>query len=565
MLRRSPNSLCGLIAFISLLLCATPQALAADRLVELLRIVPADAHAAVVIPNLKRTSDDLTRMLEGMDRSGILLGARPIDQLKSQSGFNTAIDDQGSAAIILTDSAASPPHIVTILPAENEKDFLEGNFTGRASADDGTAFTRADGSRMFARSIDSHIAMSGDSAMLQAYQPGAGLGESLLARLGERGIAGLADADAVVVLRSPMIKQMRQRVLAPLAERGVALPGAAAMLLALADELEAVIITVQFDPLALIAHCTAVSKTESVFGSHATSEIKPDAGLSRIPDGPAAFALSIDFAALGGEAMWKDIAAAMQDQPEAIPLWLKTARSLQLVIAPSEAGAKAGLLNGAAIILAGDEPAKLRDALKNDLEAAGKDANAGRSVKWTDAQKLTDGSTADAFEIRTNDAPAMQASIEAVLFGASGFRGYVRTLESCVVMTMAQRQNFLASITQTASMDGREAASGPHPSDLSGSAVVKVMREWMPSQRDVEAYLGAAQLTGMLSPYERLLPLNGFALPQFDAGAPPIGFAADVTKHRVDAALIVPAQVLAPAFDEVVRFMKNRGADADQP
>lgn len=536
------------------------QARAADRLSEILRIVPAGAHAAVVIPNLKRASDDLTRMLEGMDRSGILLGARPIDQLKSQSGFNAAIDDQGSAAVVLIDSASVPPHIVTILPAEEEKAFLEGNFTGRDGAVEDAKFTRADGSTIYARAFGSNIAMSDDGATLKAFQPGAGMGEAILDRLGDRGVAGLSDADAVIVIRSPVIQQMRQRVHAPLAAKGVTLPGAAALLLALADQIDSLIITVQFDPLALISHCTVVFKPESVFGTRVPAEVKPDAGLARVTDMPIALAMSFDLVALGGAEMWNDIASAMHDEPGAIPTWLTAAQSLQFVLAPNEVGAKAGLLNGAAVIFAGDST-KLRESLKGDFLEVATTADTGRTVKWADMQKLADGTTADSFEVRTDDAPAMQASVEAVLFGASGLRGYVRTLDQCLVMTMAQRQNFLALISKTATEAGHEPVGEPGAGGMAGAAAVKVMREWMPAQRDVEAYVGAAQLTALISPYARLIHLNGFALPRFDEGAPPIGFAADVSKHRMDAACIVPAQVLAPAFDEVVRFMKARGPD----
>ena len=48
----------------------------------------------------------LRNLAEGMDRAGLLLGSRPIDQFKAASGFNVAVDDLGSAAVVLVGGQA---------------------------------------------------------------------------------------------------------------------------------------------------------------------------------------------------------------------------------------------------------------------------------------------------------------------------------------------------------------------------------------------------------------------------------------------------------------------------
>src|SRR5438874_506187 len=67
---------------------------------ELLAMIPGNACAAVVIPNLKFCSDEITRGLEGMDRANLLLGSRPLDLIKSATGFNVGINDVGGAAMV---------------------------------------------------------------------------------------------------------------------------------------------------------------------------------------------------------------------------------------------------------------------------------------------------------------------------------------------------------------------------------------------------------------------------------------------------------------------------------
>ena len=87
---------------------AKVHAQASAGLEGMIKLIPADAQAALIVPNVKILSDQITQCLEGMDRAGLLLGSRPIDQFKSASGFNVAVDDLGSAAVVLLWKSLSP-------------------------------------------------------------------------------------------------------------------------------------------------------------------------------------------------------------------------------------------------------------------------------------------------------------------------------------------------------------------------------------------------------------------------------------------------------------------------
>src|SRR5437870_10854114 len=88
----------GMVVAVTAMLGSVVRADTAPQ--DVLAMIPASAAAAVIIPNLKYCSDEITRFLEGMDRANLLLGTRPLDQLKSASGFNVGINDVGAAALI---------------------------------------------------------------------------------------------------------------------------------------------------------------------------------------------------------------------------------------------------------------------------------------------------------------------------------------------------------------------------------------------------------------------------------------------------------------------------------
>ena len=124
--------------------------------------------------------------------------------------------------------------------------------------------------------------------------------------------------------------------------------------------------------------------------------------------------------------------------------------------------------------------------------ASDDDPALAREAKWLDDQTLADGSKADAYEVRlAGSTPELESQrfVEGLLFGTSGMRGYVRPLSDAVVITFAQRPAVL-----TQACDSAQQASASPQSGFASSPAVRVIRQWMPAQLDVEVYLGAAQI-----------------------------------------------------------------------
>ena len=68
----------------------------AGALEDALRLVPADAAGALVIPSVKGASDDLQLAIDRMGKAEAALGGRPIDLLKAQLGIGAGFDDRGA-------------------------------------------------------------------------------------------------------------------------------------------------------------------------------------------------------------------------------------------------------------------------------------------------------------------------------------------------------------------------------------------------------------------------------------------------------------------------------------
>ena len=57
--------------------------------------IPEDAVSFVVVPGIKRMSNDLAQLIEATGQGGALAMGRPIDILKAQLGIGANLDENG--------------------------------------------------------------------------------------------------------------------------------------------------------------------------------------------------------------------------------------------------------------------------------------------------------------------------------------------------------------------------------------------------------------------------------------------------------------------------------------
>ena len=189
------------------LFAGSPDTLGSSKpegeLEKTLALIPDDALALGLIPRLDRLNDDMTEMLDAMNRPSTVLAGRPIEMLKAQMGISVGLNERGSLAAWLempSEKDSKEPVTAFLVPVSDPKAFLEGNFTAS-----GEAWRRPDGELMFARSLKSHVLLSGDQSLVEGYEPGAGSRVRMIRDLGEKATTMIAKGDVIGwKLREPL-------------------------------------------------------------------------------------------------------------------------------------------------------------------------------------------------------------------------------------------------------------------------------------------------------------------------------------------------------------------------
>lgn len=530
---------------------------------ELLAMVPADAAVVVIVPNLKYCSDEITRCLEGMDRANLLLGTRPLDQLKSISGFNVGINDVGGAAlVVLTLNEKAPPTTVMLMPVSDGESFLKGNFQAHIKDDE---YFSARGKAYHARIVGGYAVVSERAEAVTAVAASVAKPDdhSPWQNLGEQAAKVLGNGDLIIVTTRDGVRPWFDLAAAsnPMAGDEQAVQRVRKIISPMIEDLRIGIMALNFDPLGLIAGTLAMYQPDSAMAKQLAGGKGSDAApLTRLPNKPGYFAASIDVQGLGGSEAMRQL-CTMLTVPT-LPDWLTQTGGFQFAAYPSPAGLAGGFLNDAVAILQTATPPQAREALKSGLLSF-KDQSHGIKfeVLWADDKPVKNASSplnADHYEVKIIDVPPEQAMVQTIaplVFGRAGWRGFVKSTDDALLMTFSQRPAVL------------EAALNVRPDSSYGSTgVIKTMHKWMPAHNDIEVYIGIGQLAQMAIRIAQSLGANDAAgIPEFEPNAPPIGLAVEVDQGTVSSTVVIPAAILAPLLDQWIGTMKNRAANDDAP
>jgi hypothetical protein len=545
------NLLKVLIAWIVLAGC--PSTWANYQSIEsVMKLIPESSPGAIVIPSLKKLNDELTQMLEGMDRANLLIGSRPIDQMKSFTGFNVAVNDFGGAAIVAFIENEQPIPAI-IIPVTDAQAFLNGNLKPQGDL----AYALPDGKVVYAKSLSSHVIVSPSEAVIHEYQLHDDSLAKLQSALGERTVPLLNSSDALIVVRGNGIRMLRQSVEKLAGEHAAQIMPADLDLL---FSVETGLAVFDLDPLGLAVRTLAVFQPDSAIGKNARQAQTNGNALGGLPNKPFYFASDVDLQAWGGpEALHGILGEARASR---LPSWFNNVNQIQFAAYPSPAGAAGGLLNDSALVLGSSDPAALAGSIKQSCLAKKEMAQGvAREVKWEDARHVEGVGNVSAFEIRTVNSPpeaAVQLMVEQFIFGRSAIRGFVHPTSNAVIVTFSQRPAVLKSAIE---------ASLKPESALATSPVVQSIQSWLPVNQDVQIYVGLGELARMVQQIASTFRVaNQMRWPEFDANLPPIAMGADVIDHGVESAVVVPAGVLAMMIDQMIANMprtpEHQPADA---
>lgn len=560
----------------ALLLVAAP---ARGDLERALSLVPADAAGFVVVPSLKRASDDLSQLIERMDRPGTALLGRPIDQLKSTLGISVAVEDRGPLVAFMPparDGVAGSPRI--LVPTLDAAGFLAGNFTPLPRSGE-SAHADAEGRIWHARAIEGFVLLCEDAAAVAAYAPGEGILPQWRDRIGEAWLGDLRRADLVAWGGERAVADLfaqSRRFEAQGIPEGVEFDRDAAERWSRAIEasLEDGIVAVEFDPLGVAIRTYARLRAGSPL-SALTERADPTrtAAFDRLPRQAFYLAAAVDLAGLGGVGPLRE-AAALAGLGEG--RWLRVAellQSVQFAAYPSRLGlAAGGFLNDSALILEVSDPTGLREFVASEVDAASGDAGGlRRTASFERGRALRDGRVVDAFLVEQVAIPAGEAGGGAglqdlatrqllwqVLFGSRGLNGFLlaKAGEPRAVATFSQRPDVLSRAVE---------ASGGAGGSLEEDGAIRAMRSWLPANPQAVGFIGAGQFGRLLRQLAGIVPGGIPNLPEIPESIEPIGMALAVAPGRVETSLVLPAGVLGLGFDQILDAVRTRGAAAFSP
>jgi len=565
-MHRCVKTVVGLVCAAGVLIAPRANATANTAL----DLVPMDAIAFVIVPNAKKTNDDLQQCLERMNRPETAFGGRPIDQMKALLGVSVAFDDNGSIALV-----ALPPlpegesdRLLGFVPTTDAKGFLSGNFTPLPDVSP-DAYRRKDGTTIFAKGAGTHVVLSNDRATLEAFKPGASIATAVRVRLGARGSELLDRGDIVAWGGSQAVKRMVERASLDGANGPIpaTMPFAAQIgeahrrALALLEGLDNGLIAIEVDPLGIGIRTFARARDGSELAALTAGGTNRGGTLDRLPQQRFYLAFRVDVDGAGGTSALNALLKHVPGEPS-LPGWLAASKdrlhAIQMAIFPSKLGiAAGGILNDALLFLETDAPDVVRGSIRDAVMAMeGESHGVRRAPNWEANRTLKSGETTDAFEVvetvtQTGNAGdlAIRRGIAHAIFGGRGFVGFVKQTRGGVAMTFSQRADVLERATNVGQLPGAGGRS------LADDATIKAYRSWLIDRADIEGFIGVGQFGKLLQQIASMVGGVGGvggdqpSLPQIPASVEPIAFALEIDKGTVESALVIPSGVLGVFFD----------------
>lgn len=532
--------------------------------------IPESAVSFIVVPNLKKASNDLEQLVEATGQGGVLAMGRPIDVLKAQLGVGANLDENGPLVAYFPKAGETGALPVFVLPVTDADAFLAANLKPAPDAGEG-AYTASNGMTLFARPLEGRVALATTREQLPSADA-RGIGERFLSRLAGDEDAWLARADlvawasrdalaaTVAAARAAEIPEI------PAAEGagggfggnfGGGFGGSREDMIANRDRMLRVfdmladgLVTVDVDPLGLFIGTVGVAEPMSPLASLAGGGTGKSARFDRLPQNPFYLALSANVDAIGGAAKFGELLDLVGAPRTLLPDWFYTEGKdiveVQLAAYPSKLGvAIGGALNDSALYIGSRDPARTLGRIESGIAAfAGEADGLRREPSWTAEKKLKSGDVVAAFEIKetvidASKRPAIDIErlAKQFIFGSRGVNGLAKKSADGVVVTFSQRPDVYGR--------AMEASSGAK--SLAKDDVVASIEEWLPESRDVEVMLGLGQLTNLVgqiaSSFVGEDQVRG-AIPKVPADTEPIALALDLDGGRARSVIVVPAAVL---------------------
>ena len=554
----------------------------ADRLAEALGLVPSNAVAWAVIPSMSGLNADLADMLDRANRPELAVAGRPIDVLVSQFGIAAGFDERGSlVAWTTTAEAMTEGEGVIAIPVEDSERFIKANFDPDPKQEP-MAYRSKAGKKVFLKSVDTHVLITARRDFLDDWKPDTGTSAALKARFGAGVAKEMRTTDLLMWIDGGVLAKTREAAIAAVEsselEVGMAGLGGNELIQRLGDDVEDFAISVDVDALAIgLRSWTRFSSggAWSNLAKSATSGLDRPL-LDRLPRQAFYMAMGVDFAGFGGYQGMLDVLGVLDIDTAMLPEWMAvigpSMRGMEFAMYPSKLGvAMGGALNDASLLMDTTDPDALRSAIGTSIkEMQGVTGAIERKTVWEADVTQRKGGTADEFAMTGEIAPAsqrtdeatvgdasLQLTVEKMLLGPRGLKGFGQTINDGYVMTFSRRPDVLQ----------RSIEAGTTGGGLAVDPVLASMQSWLPADPDFEMFIDVGQLGKLARQIAALFPGAAGMIPELPLTMPPIGvgvaFGLVEEKASLEWSLVVPSEVVGAAvgvvFEEMIEAPGAKG------
>ena len=192
-----------------LFLMSPMRSAGADDLGRVLDLVPAEAVAWAVSPNLSRLNADLSDLIDRANRPELAIAGRPVDVMVSQFGVAAGFDERGAFAIWSPsiDDLLLGAGVVAV-PVEDAARFLEANFQPEPNGGPG-AVRRPDGTLLFSRTLERHVLLAPRRDLVESWKASDAGSTRLSGPFGASALDDMRRADVLLRIEGRAIERMQ--------------------------------------------------------------------------------------------------------------------------------------------------------------------------------------------------------------------------------------------------------------------------------------------------------------------------------------------------------------------
>jgi hypothetical protein len=516
-------------------------------------MVPDDAIAVIVVPDLRNLNDAIVQSLNGMDRSSAIFGSRPIDAIKSVLGVPVAVNERRPTAVVFMPSGEGLPSVepVWVVPVTNAANFLDGNFTRVEElgnrGDDVLHVRHRHLGELYAKIHDDDVLLAKQRSVLNRWRVNGAFVERLEERLDDAARRTLRTGDIVFWVSDWSCDGWGASIADWLdrteVERPLLKPLRSALDAMIPDLFADTIVAIDLDPLGLFVR--GWSRIDREVDPSLSRATEAQRHLHSLPNKPYQFALALDHRGItmagiiSRRAGWERLAQTLE--------MLSGVQQLDLA---AYVDSPSGVLGQAVANVRSSTPDignELRDAMLIWKEM-------GHQIDWRESAslRLENGVRAHEYDVQfAPDASGMWQLLPPILFGPAGWQGFVINEEHRVAMTFSRARR---------SADLAAACLGGPERSIADDAVVRSMMGWLPPNPALIWFMNLGSLLEQIRPFvQPFMALMDMQLRSIPQHLPPVAGATATDGGTIEATLIIPAGVLAIGYDLAgERFIRQR-------